>query len=933
MKARAALVAWTAALLVTGLAPCRADFPDGFNHAGTAWREFQTDHFTVIYDQGLEPAARTAARLLEQVRGPIHDHLGVDTPARATVILADYDDVGANNFAKRMQHVIYLSNPLINQARVGHEAWLTHLLAHEYTHVANGYALRDSQEQLGTWIEWSGMEYQPQWFTEGLAEYEANARAKNPVSFALLAAKQDQLLYGGQLDVADTRFNVLQTAVMYQQGHAFCVELAQRFGDDIFKKVLAEMGTAPQFDIAFKLATGTTLEDFVRVATKHLVAAAAKLPGTEALDATSRVIPTGLEAALGGRLSPDGRHLAYYGVDDWEEPIPALYLARPDGSGAVKLAGNLDLYSSWKLTWSADSKQLGFVGRVRDRSGAVRNALFVHELPSHRTRRIEPAGDVSLYEPEFSPDGRRFAFVTKGGEHAALAVMDVDGSHVRIVSGGVPGDCFSPTWSPDGNRLAFSLSDAEGTDIALMALDGSGFRRLTHDVWPDQYPAWSPDGRTLAFVSYRKAGESGDRSAAVAAEAEGLSAAATNIYSLAVDGGPLNQLTRATTGGVFYPAWTADSQSLLVSLFKVKTADLRVISAKPLAVAELPAPTVTAQAAPEPTLGTKSRDYHAARHLSTFLARPFNSDDALGTQWGARLRATDPLAQHTVVVAGTYGYKSEKPGYEVSYVNDQTNWRLGVEASRKVAPLRAESGTLVAETTEGAAFLAQRPLACARNAYIKDKFSFGFEAADHHPFLTVGGAGSATPRRTLVVAPSVAFERTALMPGHGQRQFQLKVTHADKAVGSDIGYTDTSASYNVRLWAPTPRHVLELGAMTDWFTGQDFTRAETHQVIGAGNVKWSSRLWDQAFSRYTWPYVHLGPMYFNAAYQKRFMVAGQSGGADLLDRFSTQFVSTGYLTRHATYSLTGGQTTYINHGHNDVDWALQVGIHLRELPY
>lgn len=106
-----------------------------------------------------------------------------------------------------------------------------------------------------------------------------------------------------------------------------------------------------------------------------------------------------------------------------------------------------------------------------------------------------PADD---YQPAWSPDGTRIAFLSKrdGGDEQ-LYVMNADGSaQTRLTN--VPGFKAVPAWSPDGKQLALDLEN----DIYILNADGSRLRPVVHNPEVDLDPTWSLDGRYLVFASF-----------------------------------------------------------------------------------------------------------------------------------------------------------------------------------------------------------------------------------------------------------------------------------------------------------------------------------------------------------------------------------------------------------------------------------------------
>ena len=69
--------------------------------------------------------------------------------------------------------------------------------------------------------------------------------------------------------------------------------------------------------------------------------------------------------------------------------------------------------------------------------------------------------------------------------------MNADGSGQRRLTR-APRDDFDPAWSPDGRKIAF-VSERDGNpEIYVMNTDGSGQRNLTRSPADDRLVAWSP---------------------------------------------------------------------------------------------------------------------------------------------------------------------------------------------------------------------------------------------------------------------------------------------------------------------------------------------------------------------------------------------------------------------------------------------------------
>ncbi len=152
-------------------------------------------------------------------------------------------------------------------------------------------------------------------------------------------------------------------------------------------------------------------------------------------------------------------------------------------------------------------------------------------------RPLTSTKDADEYQPSFSPDGKRIAFLTeRGGEEAETQVwvMPADkGDPVAVTD--FPGGVVDFDWSPDGKTLAVIANDPERPagepeppqpkpiviDRYQFKLDFTDFltdrrqhlylvdiasrkaMQLTSGAHDEYLPAFSPDGNLIAYVTKR----------------------------------------------------------------------------------------------------------------------------------------------------------------------------------------------------------------------------------------------------------------------------------------------------------------------------------------------------------------------------------------------------------------------------------------------
>ncbi len=201
------------------------------------------------------------------------------------------------------------------------------------------------------------------------------------------------------------------------------------------------------------------------------------------------------------RWSPDGKSLGFLSSRpesttpatavgaQADQPRSQVWLLSMAGGEAKRITNLKNGVSSFR--WSPDGTRLVVVSRIG---------------PSdNRTGDPKDRSDVRHYK------NSSYKFNDTGwfdDRRTHLWVIDVNSASAKQITQGDDWNDSDPQWSPDGKRLAFvsnrtgkEYEDNRNSDVWVINADGSGtLTKISDHDEADGQPRWSPDGKSIAFT-------------------------------------------------------------------------------------------------------------------------------------------------------------------------------------------------------------------------------------------------------------------------------------------------------------------------------------------------------------------------------------------------------------------------------------------------
>jgi TolB protein len=185
--------------------------------------------------------------------------------------------------------------------------------------------------------------------------------------------------------------------------------------------------------------------------------------------------------------SPNGRRIAF-------ERGQHIWLMNANGTHKHQVThGKLEARDP---NWSPDGRLLIFAGDNMDED------IWTIRPDGSQLRRITNTPKDAEFEPAWSPNGKRIAYVRDRNDIFRIVTSDPDGGRKRIPLPKFGDTQLGPAWSPNGRQLAFYNVDDH---LFVMRYDGKRRRRVGFGA----SPAFSPDGKFVALSEQDEEGEEG----------------------------------------------------------------------------------------------------------------------------------------------------------------------------------------------------------------------------------------------------------------------------------------------------------------------------------------------------------------------------------------------------------------------------------------
>lgn len=534
------------------------------NYPGSyRFKAFETEHFRIIFHQGLEETALEFADNAESIHEILSERLNWEPHGKTRLIFSNNLDItNGYTMVTPWKRVELFMTPPPGDSSIGYyDDWLNLVFAHEYTHVlhldASGDLYLALRKIFGRFPLFFNAFYQPYWLIEGLAVFEESRMT----GYGRLDSSYQEMIIR-EAGVSGRFPNRAQAngyqsswpagSTPYHFGSEFLQYLETIYGREKIERLCRRYA---EQSIPFRV--GNNAEHVLGKGYRELWE---KWRQQLLKDGERRVDD---KTDAGKKLTDRG----------WLIQQPVFH---PAGKSVFFIESNADsspsirsinletgeqrilykkMYGGSRLSFGPDPEKAFFSRLAMHKSREIFSDLYLLDLSSGKTERLTRGARLS--EPDCAPDGKRLICIKNRGTESEIVSYSLESDTTTVVrSDGHT--WFSPGISPDGKKIA-AVRRQKGKLPELMIMNDQGdiLKRAAGGDGVIFSPVWSSDGERLYF-SYDRTG-------------------VFNIYEYNAKTESLRKITDASSGA-FHPAISPGGERLAYANYNADGFDLVLTS-------------------------------------------------------------------------------------------------------------------------------------------------------------------------------------------------------------------------------------------------------------------------------------------------------------------------------------------------------------------
>ncbi|MEW5814604.1 MAG: hypothetical protein AB1798_04295 [Spirochaetota bacterium] len=502
----------------------KAADPAGTQAPFKGWKQFKTEHFIIIFEEKDWEAAKEVYTFCEEVYSEVTGYFGY-YPKTVPCVIKSRIDTASGSFSGFPAHItLYVTSPSGPWMGSKTENWLKIVLTHEFTHFVHrtyGKGLFAFLSKVfGREIKPLDSLFLPGWMTEGITTnletlFTEGGRGRNPF-FELYykAPLMENKLFS--LNQAAYSSSFPPSGRIYVGGYILVHYLMKQYGNAVFKRINAEYVKFPFFGpwAAIKKVTGKTASELYSAMEYELLQ---EYRLDKLIEDGTRVSP----AKIGDYYLPVITDQGWYLYRETLNFEPAIVRYNPETQQEEVLI-RVILTDPASFTASKAGGMVVFASPVIDGThpAGISHYSDLYSMDTVTGKIKQITKNAHLWQPALSPDGKTLIAVQGFKSYSRLIKMNLEDGNLELLFALKESTVYNPVFSPDGKRIAFAMNVRGMQDIWLLDFDGSTTQPLTDsspetfnlhkshpvtgpDASGDYYPQFSDSG-TILFGSDRE---------------------------------------------------------------------------------------------------------------------------------------------------------------------------------------------------------------------------------------------------------------------------------------------------------------------------------------------------------------------------------------------------------------------------------------------